>query len=119
MNMTDKTELKNFRLDLEEALVELGKKYEVKITPKNINYNELSLNVKLLVERTDIDIQKIEFEKYCRLYEFEPEDYMKNVTVSGRLFKLIGFNTNKPKNNCRIIEVGTGKEYQINNKDLQ
>ena len=119
MNMKDKNELKAFREDLKIALNAVEKKYDVIVTSKNIKYDDYKFNLDLLVERADVDVNKIEFEMLCNLYDFKPSDYNKTVNINGDDFKFIGFNKTKPKNNCRIIKLDTGKEYQTNSETIR
>jgi len=99
----DKKTLNNFRNDLKEALAPLEDKYGIVTTQGNITYSEFQFGVKLTCT-----MEKEQFEKDCRLYGFEPTDYMREFTHDGKVFRLVGFKYKSPKNNCKIQNVKTG-----------
>lgn len=99
-----KKEFTSFRNDVEEALKSLEEKYGVTIDVGHISYSEFDFTAQLKVTKNDgkTDGRKLLFEQYCRLYGFEPEDYERELNLSGKVFKLVGFNPRSPKNCCSI-----------------
>lgn len=113
MNITKET-LKEFRKDVEAALVDVEKKWGVKVDAGNAKYDSLQFTLSLSVTRTDIDVQKLQFQEnlqYCGLNTvFSADDYEREFKDGKKTMKIIGF---KPGNKYEVItrEVGTGKEY--------
>lgn len=113
MQFTDE-QFKQFRADLKAAVKELEKKYEVLIEPKKIKYDENSFDLNITVTKNEegIDVEKLEFEKYCGLYGFEKQDYLKTFTISGREYELYGFNPRAKSQPCLIRDPRTGAHYK-------
>ena len=106
--------LKEFRLELKEAVKELEAKHKCKVELGNISYTEDSFTSKMTVSDASIsasDREKKEFEKFCMIYGFEAKDYLKEFTLQGKNFVLYGFKPKATKNTCKIREVSTGKDY--------
>lgn len=114
----NKVEFNNFRNDLKDAVKELESKYNVKIDPENISFSHLEFTLKLKVVKHEegIDVDKEKFEKECRYYGFSKEHYKASFVVQGKEYKLVGFNSRSPKNNCSILEVCSGKTYKTNDQ---
>lgn len=108
------TEFANFRRDLEEATKELQRKYQVKIKAGSISYSDLSFDLKLKVTKDEegLDVEKINFEKYCELYGFTKNDYGRTFTISGNDYELYGFNPRAKSQPCLIRDCRTGKTYK-------
>lgn len=111
-----KKEFDKFRADVEEALKEVGKKYEVAIEGGNISYSEEkgTFSLKLDVKRADIDVDLKSFEtglKYdCYLRKgFTMDDYKKSVIIDGKEYTITGL-----KPSCKynvILTRSDGKLY--------
>ncbi|MBP3781641.1 MAG: hypothetical protein J6I68_00160 [Butyrivibrio sp.] len=99
-----------FRKDVEEALVGVGKKYGVDIKAANISYDENTFDMKLKATRTDVDVEKLEFENNLKFMEgFTMDDYHASLKIKGRTYTLVGF---KPYNKYDVIlERDDGKRY--------
>ena len=102
-----------FRIDLGKALEPLEDKYGLRFQQGNIRYSKLGFNLKLDAKKSlpGENIEKKEFEKYCRLFGFEPMDYRREFTYNKECFCLIGFHSRNPKNNCEIQNIRTGKNF--------
>lgn len=111
----------NIRKDIKDALKGIEEKYEVIISPTKINYQslEFDLVLKCVKNEEGRDVDKEKFESNCFLFDFEKEDYKLQFKLSGETFELIGFNLNKPKNNCNIRNVSTGKMYMTNDETIK
>ena len=103
-----------FRADVESALKEVAKKHKVMIDCGKINYADVDFTMQLHVIKNDNgeDGKKLLFEQNCIYYGFSKEDYERKFTSGGKVYKLIGFNTNSPKNVCSIYCVTDGKTYK-------
>lgn len=99
------TTLKNFRNDFENAVKALSEKYNVEISLGNINYTSDKFSSKLSAANKDdsVDKEKRDFESVCGAYAFKPGDYNSNIMIRGKEFRFVGFNTNAPKNCCKIV----------------
>src|SRR5574344_3305 len=114
----NKTTLPQFRKDFAKAVAALEAQYGVSIRLGNITYNTNDFHTRLEVKnvgtddtssrelwiaemkkayRKNILVDKVEYDKW----------YLGN---DGHNYKVIGFNTTRPKNILRIMN-GFGKEY--------
>lgn len=114
----NKTTLPQFRIDFAKAVADLEAQYGVKIRLGNITYNTNDFHTRLEVKNVGVDetsskklwedeqqqaswknslVKKVEYDKW----------YLGN---DGRNYKVIGFNTTRPKNILRIVN-STGREY--------
>lgn len=114
----NKTTLPQFRKDFAKAVAALEAQYGVSIRLGNITYNTNDFHTRLEVKnvgtddassrelwiaemkkayRKNILVDKVEYDKW----------YLGN---DGHNYKVIGFNTTRPKNILRIAN-GSGKEY--------
>lgn len=111
-----KKEFNKFRADVEAALKELGKKYEVAIESGNISYSEEegTFSIKLEVKKTDIDVDLKSFETGLK-YDFylrkgfTMDDYKKSVIIDGKEYTITGL-----KPSCKynvILTRSDGKLY--------
>ena len=111
-----KKEFDKFRADVEEALKEVGKKYEVAIEGGNISYSEEkgTFSLKLDVKRADIDVDLKSFETglkydYDLRKGFTMDDYKKSVIIDGKEYTITGL-----KPSCKynvILTRSDGKSY--------
>lgn len=114
----NKKSFEAFRKDVEDALNEVAKKYEVQLKTGKIKYGEYDFTMELKSTKIneDKDIQQEKFNQVCALYGFTPEQYKVEFNSNGKVFQLIGFNTNKPKNCCSLYCVTDGKTYQCSDE---
>jgi len=113
--MLSKKEFDAFRKETELALIELAKKHNVNIEAGKIKYTSDSFNLDLKVTKKEVNgksFEQSEFEKYCVLYGFQPEDYNKSFVTSGRKFKLIGFKTSA-RTMPVLAQSEDGKSYKF------
>lgn len=113
--MFTKQQFKDFRSDVEKALEEVSKKYNVNIKAGNITYSNISFNLKLEVTKKEVNgksFEQAEFEKYAILYGFKPSDYNKQFAYGGKKYVFIGF---KPKSHKYPIlaKCTNGKTYKF------
>lgn len=114
----NKTTLPQFRKDFAKAVTALEAQYGVKIRLGNITYNTNDFHTRLEVKNVGTDETSSK-----ELWEAEKKRaYWKNTLVDkveydkwylgndGRNYKVIGFNTTRPKNILRIVN-GLGQEY--------
>ena len=114
----NKTTLPQFRKDFAKAVAALEAQYGVSIRLGNITYNTNDFHARLEVKNVGTDDAS---SRELWISEMK-EAYQKNILVDkveydkwylgndGRNYKVIGFNTTRPKNILRIAD-GFGKEY--------
>jgi hypothetical protein len=110
-----------FRTEVEQALQEIGKKYNVNIKGGKIKYSSNSFNLDLQVNKKEINgksFEQAEFEKYCMLYDFKPEDYRKEFIVKGKTFYITGFALRASK--MPILAVNSkGEGYKFTEETIK
>lgn len=114
----NKITLPQFREDFAKAVAALEAQYGVSIRLGNITYNTNDFHTRLEVKNVGADETS---SKELWLAE-QSKAYWKNTLVKkveydkwylgndGRSYKVIGFNTTRPKNILRIAN-GSGEEY--------
>lgn len=117
--MKDVINFKDFRVDFEKAVEELGKKYNLSIKAENITYNDSSFTLKVKAVRTDIDGEKEEFMRGLRIMKFEgftEDDFKKEVVLRGKKYKILGF---KPGRKYDVLtEREDGEKYYYVSRDI-
>lgn len=108
--MKDYVDFNALRKDVEAALKGVADKYGVEVRGGNITYDETSFDLKLKFTRTDIDVEKKEFEDNIRYMNgFTMDDYHRQLKIKGKSYTLVGF---KPGNKYDVIlEREDGKRY--------
>ena len=116
--MFTKPELKQFRIDFQNAVSDLEKKHEAKISLGSIRFSSYEFSGKITVKKISIPVsdgktispEQYEFEKYCELYGLQKEDFGKTFSMSGKEFRISGINVKASKNCINIT--GNGKQYK-------
>ena len=109
----NKTEFNMFRNDVNNALAEIAKKYDLTISAGNISYTDVDFTMKLKCEKASgVDARKTHFNELCRAYGFEESDYERVIVDTyGKRYKLVGFKPIASKTKC-IVEGSDGKTYK-------
>ena len=114
----NKITLPQFRKDFAKAVAALEAQYGVSIRLGNITYNTNDFHTRLEVKNVGTD----ETSSRELWIAEQKKAYWKNTLVDkveygewylgndGRNYRVVGFNTNRPKNILRIAD-GFGKEY--------
>lgn len=110
----NKEDFNSFRTEIEKAVKGVEYKFQVKIEFGNISYQEECFDIKCKVSRTDIDIDKVIWDKYCEIYGLHSEDYKKIVNIDGERFQLSGIDMKKRKYPIVATNVLNGKSYGLN-----
>ena len=93
--MFSKEELRLYRFEIEQALKEVADKHNVNIHAGNITYTDSSFKLTLEVNKKEVagkPFEQAQFEKYCLMFGFKPEDYGKQFVSNGKMFTITGFN---------------------------
>ncbi len=114
MEITRET-LKAFRKDLESAVADLEKKYEVVLEFGSISYSQNSFSVKLTATKgaNDADAERHKFISNVwavARYGLGADDYGRKFSTMNGVFELVGVKPRSPKNPL-IIRNEQGKEY--------
>lgn len=115
-----KQEFNDLRADIKKALAPIEEKYKLDITPAKISYERLSFTMTLMADKTEhagkpINRRKEEFNEYCRLYGFKPEDYRAKCHCAGDLkttYLLVEINPANRKYPIILEDVTTGKQIK-------
>ena len=113
--MITKQMLKEIRSDLEKVLEEIGEKHGVIIKAGNASFTPVEATMKIEITSVDKDsdeYRKSEWDKHCKIYGFNPEDYGLECIDKGERYRLVGFNPGSPKNRIKIIRIRDGAEYR-------
>ena len=122
----DKTNLKNVRVAINEALASVEKQFGIKLDIGNISFSDNQFTTKLTAlagqaasaaTNTDGDRQAnskwvSDFMKYARSLGFSQSDLGREVTIAGRKMKLVGA---RPRANLPLVVQVNGefKAYGI------
>lgn len=113
--MFTKQQFEQFRRESEEALKTIAEKYNVNIKTGKIKYDSDSFDMNVSVTKKEVNgksFEQAEFEKYCFLYGFSPEDYNKTFISGGKKFILYGFKTSA--RTMPVLAKGNdGKNYKF------
>jgi hypothetical protein len=93
--MFNKKEFEVFRMDVEKALQDIAKKYDVNIHAGHITYTSDNFKLNLEVTKKEVNgksYEQAEFEKYCILFGLEPKDYNRQFKSNGTVFTIYGLN---------------------------
>ena len=112
--MIDKSMLESIKRDMEKAAKDAGTKYGVEIHFAGGTYTDVEATLKLKITdnvKNSDEYMKQEWDKYCGWYGFKPEHFGATVVHHGDEIRLIGFNTDKPKNCISFIKTKDGSKY--------
>lgn len=104
----DRKGFDSFRNDLTEAVKAVEETHQVKLEAGSIRFDDLGFTMGTTWKRSDIDANKIDFERNCALYGFQPEDYQREFSSRGIRYILSGFSRSSRKYACICKEVSTG-----------
>lgn len=102
----DKDKVQMLRKGIQQQLDNLGRTYGMTISLGNIRFDGLSFRTKLEAHinspASGASFEQEAFNASCYMYGLTPEDYLKEVTLSGSKYKgikanLVGFNPRAKK----------------------
>ncbi len=109
-----KKEFQVFRKDFEQAMAPVAEKYALNITAGNIQYNEDTFSMKVSCAKTDAgNLAQKEFNTYCSLLGFSPEDYGQEFVFEGDKYMLAGLSVSSPKYPCICLRLDNQKRYKL------
>lgn len=113
--MLNERQFNAFRREAEELLTALAGRYGADVKAGKIKFGDSSFNLDIKVTKKSVNgkpYEQVEFEKYCKLYDFKSEDYKKQFVHDNKIFTITGFN---PKASVRPINCAddNGKKYKF------
>ena len=87
-------QLKEFRVEMEDALREFAADHEFQLDAGNITYDTNSFTIKITCIQKPKDgksIEQADFEKNCAVFGFKPEDYGKTFVEGKDTYTFVGF----------------------------
>lgn len=114
----NETEIKTISDEIKHALKAVAEKHNMNIDLGGITYSNIEFHTKLTVKLRELNgksVDQIEFERYCMIFGFKPEDYLRiaNKPGQGHLFRIVGFKPNSPKFSLLVEDVDTGARYGL------
>ena len=114
----NKKEVQTIANEIKEALKAIGQKHNMEIGFGNVRYSETQFTAKLTAQVKELDgksLEQIEFEKYCTIFGFKPEDYRRvaNRPSQGHLYRILGFKPSSPKFCLQVEDTITGARYGL------
>lgn len=105
----------SFRKDVETALKEVNKKYNVEMSTKNISYDDKSFrfSVEGIMMEEGKSAEQISFENECRKFILEPSDYGKIVKLDGDDYKIVGIHSRAKKYPIILEKIKDGSKIKI------
>lgn len=95
----DKQMLQQLRDDINAALIEVGKKYDIELHAGNCSFTDIGMTFQLKGEVTDSDAvaeaNQREFEAFVRYSDIDPRAFGQTFTNNGETFLICGV---KPRN---------------------
>ncbi len=113
--MLTKKEFQQFRQEADEVLSQLAEKYDINIKAGNISYNKSSFNLKIEATKKEVNgksFEQAEFEKYCLIYDLQPEDYNREFVYAGKKYNITGFKPRSRKYPV-LVKCDDGKTYKF------
>lgn len=115
----DKTNLKEIRKDVNEALLEVAQKYGIQLKMGNIRFDANSFTGKLeaLAPKADgtVETKFDKKQKMCaaNLGLFAPKVVNKAIMIQGKKYVFVGYNSRAPKRPYQVKDVKTGKNFVL------
>ena len=111
--MIDVNMFDSFKVDVEDALKDVAKKYNVDIKAGHISYGSISFKLGLEVTQKvngASDAGEATWSYYCGSYGFKRDDYGKIVTIKGEKYRISGINE-RSKYHILVKRVKDDVEY--------
>ena len=104
--------------EIEVALQDIAKKYNVQIKRGNGSYGETNATLKLDINEvkedgTVLDRDAETFLKMAKFYGLEAEDLNKVFTSNGSQYSIVGLNTRRSKYPISAINLSNGNRYKF------
>lgn len=118
----DKVVAKKLRDELNEAVQSVAKKYDLTILVGSCRFSQTEIKYGLEVKTNDTGAieskAREEWNNYCKLIGFTPEQFGANFKVRGEEYKIVGFNLRKSKFDLSAKRVSDGKVFGFRSEDI-
>lgn len=107
-------QLKEFRVEMADALREFAADHELHVDAGAISYDSNSFTIKITCTQKPKDgksIEQVDFEKNCATFGFKPEDYGKTFVEGKDTYTFVGFLP-KGRKYQALVRKGTA-EYKV------
>lgn len=116
--MINRQLIKKIRVEVEENLKEIGKRYNIKFTAGNCTYSDehftLKLNGATISNSGEVQSKEaLDFKAYAELFGFKPDDLGKIFNVVGVKYKIIGLKLRAHNLPIIVQRVDTGERYKM------
>ena len=108
----NRTQAKQFRKDLQEALKSVEEQYDGEISLGGIGFSSSGASVKVTLKENPSDgksIEQAEFEKFAFSFGLKKEDYREAFQFQGKSYRIVGFKIKSPKYPILGEAIGTNK----------
>lgn len=95
--------------NLRSALETLKEKYGITV---------FKLEIGAILKEMNDDVERIEFESLCKLYNLEPDDFGKVFALGKVSYRIKGIKPRAPKYPIIATNIATGKDYKIRIEDV-
>lgn len=119
INKMDNASLTILSDAINNRLQDIEKEFGVSMRVGNVSYAELKATFKVEAAVTSVDIRKIDFEKYCALYNLSASDYGRTISVNDSDFVICGLNVKARKLPIIAKKVSDNKEYVFTASDIK
>ncbi len=117
MKTFDKMIAVKLREEIDSALKELGKKYDITFRAGSCSFSETEIKYKLEVKTNDtesLEKKRVdEWNKYYQLFGFHKEDLGKTFRLHRNLeeYRIVGFDLKRSKFDLKTVRVSDGKSF--------
>ena len=112
-------DISGLRNAIDSALLEVGKRYGIKIATGGCRYmpdgSSATFKLELSAIGTDGTVANPDVEflhKNLAFVGLKPEDLNRTVTIGGKTFKITGYHRRSRSQPYQITEVGTGRGFK-------
>lgn len=114
----DRTFLRQFGAEAQEALEKVASKHGVSVSYKGARFSSANATIKFEIATVgrggEVNTREVEsFKRSARRYGFEPEDLGSEFTVRGETFKIVGLNTRAHKYPIVGERVTDGRRFKF------
>jgi|TARA_R100001443_G_scaffold96301_1_gene103103 hypothetical protein len=110
--------LKDFRIQLDHVLQELGEKEGIKLTAGHCSYSDTYFSIKIegaieTEEGVATTKDQIAFKDNAELFGLSPDDLFKTFETGGKSYEVWGLKPRSKKYPILAKEIGTDKVYKF------
>jgi len=104
---------------INKRLFDIEQEFGVSMRVGNVSYADLKATFKVEAVISSIDVRKIDFEKYCKLYNLSASDYGRKFLVNNSEYIISGINVKARKLPIIAKKISDNKEYIFTASDVK